>query len=181
MQTIANANLSVDAKFDSSVTQQFQEQGVVVEQDSTHYIYAAIVQNFFQTAFVVKTVSGATVTTNANVEIYNKPSIILRVARFGNSWTFGYSYDGLRWTAAAAATTTMTVACGRLRRELRRRLVARVQNEGRLLRQLDRPARDRRRCRVADRAGRARHQPLVRIERDVRRQGSAPAVGERAR
>jgi regulation of enolase protein 1 (concanavalin A-like superfamily) len=110
MQTIANANLSVDAKFDSSVTQQFQEQGVVVEQDSTHYVYAAIVQNFFQTAFVVKTVSGATVTTNADVEIYNKPSIILRVARFGSSWTFGYSYDGLRWTAAAATTTTMTVA-----------------------------------------------------------------------
>jgi regulation of enolase protein 1 (concanavalin A-like superfamily) len=110
MQAIANANLSVDAKFDSSVSQQFLEQGVVVEQDSTHYISAAIVQNFFQTAFVVKTVSGTTITTNANVEIYNEPSIRLRVARFGNSWTFGYSYDGLRWTAAAAATKTMTVA-----------------------------------------------------------------------
>ncbi len=109
MQTVANANLSLDAKFDSSVSQQFEEQGVVVEQDATHYIYAAITQNWFQTTFVVTTVSGATVTTNANFEIYNRPSIVLRVARFGNSWTFGYSYDGERWTAAAALTSTQTV------------------------------------------------------------------------
>ncbi len=49
-------------------------------------------------------------TTVANFEIYNKPSVILRVARTGNSWTFGYSYDGMRWTAAAALTQTLTVA-----------------------------------------------------------------------
>jgi regulation of enolase protein 1 (concanavalin A-like superfamily) len=110
MQTIQNADLSLDAKFDSSVSAQFQEQGVIVEQDSTHYVYASIVQNSFETDFVVKTVSGATVTTNASFEIYNKPSITLRVARSGNSWAFGYSYDGLRWTAAAALNLTLTVA-----------------------------------------------------------------------
>ncbi len=110
VQTVANRDLSVDAKFDSQVTKQFQEQGVVVEQDSTHYVFASIVQNWFQSAFVVKTVSGSTVTTNTNVEIYNRQSIVVRVARTGNSWTFGYSYDGLRWTAAAALTLPLTVA-----------------------------------------------------------------------
>jgi regulation of enolase protein 1 (concanavalin A-like superfamily) len=110
MQTIQNADLSLDAKFDSSVSAQFQEQGVIVEQDSTHYVYASIVQNSFETDFVVKTVSGVSVTTNAGFEIYNKPSITLRVARSGNSWTFGYSYDGLRWTAAAALSLPLTVA-----------------------------------------------------------------------
>jgi regulation of enolase protein 1 (concanavalin A-like superfamily) len=110
MQAVPNRDLSLDAKFDSSVSQRFQEQGVVVEQDSSHYLYAAIEQNFFETAFVVKTVSGATVTTNANIEIYNRPSIIVRVARFGNDWTFGYSYDGLHWTAAAATSLALTVA-----------------------------------------------------------------------
>ncbi len=110
VQSIPDADLSLDAKFDSSVSQQFQEQGVVVEQDSTHYVYAGVVQNYFQTAFVVRSVSGAAVTTIANFELYNRPSIILRVARFGNGWAFGYSYDGLRWTAAAATTLTLTVA-----------------------------------------------------------------------
>ncbi len=59
MQTIQNADLSLDAKFDSAVSAQFQEQGAIVEQDSTHYVYASIVQNSFETDFVVKTVSGA--------------------------------------------------------------------------------------------------------------------------
>ncbi len=110
VQTIQNTDLSLDAKFDSSVSQQFQEQGVVVEQDSTHYLYAAIVQNWFETDFVVKTVAGATVTTNADMQIYNEPSIVLRVARTGDSWAFGYSYDGLRWTAAAVTAQVLTVA-----------------------------------------------------------------------
>ncbi len=110
MQALPNADFSIDAKFDSAVTQQFQEQGVIVEQDSTHYVHADIVQNYFQTAFVVKAVSGTTVTTVASFEIYNKPSIVLRVARSGNGWSFGYSYDGLHWTAAATLTQTLTVA-----------------------------------------------------------------------
>jgi regulation of enolase protein 1 (concanavalin A-like superfamily) len=110
MQTVANRDLSVDAKFDSQVTAQFQEQGVIVEQDSTHYVYASIVQNSFETAFAVKTVSGTTVTTNTNFELYNEPSIIVRIARTGNSWAFGYSYDGLHWTAAASLTFALTVA-----------------------------------------------------------------------
>ena len=110
MQPLANVDFSVDAKFDSAVAQQFQEQGMVVEQDSTHYVHVDVVQNWYQTAFVVKAVSGSTVTTVANFEIYNKASIVLRVARTGNNWTFGYSYDGLHWTAAAALTLTLTVA-----------------------------------------------------------------------
>jgi regulation of enolase protein 1 (concanavalin A-like superfamily) len=179
MQTIQNAGLSLDAKFDSSVSAQFQEQGVVVEQDSTHYVYAAIVQNYFETQFVVKTVSGGTVTNNVSFEIYNKPSIVLRVARSGNSWAFGYSYDGMRWTAAATLNLSLTVA--RVRRQLRRRVVARVHRQDRLLRQLDGAARHRRRRGVARGTRRARHQPLVRIERDVRHQGPTPAMGERAR
>ncbi len=65
---------------------------------------SSILQNWFQTAFVVTTVSGSTVTTNANFEIYNKPSIVLRVARTGDVWSFGYSYDGLHWTAAATSS-----------------------------------------------------------------------------
>ena len=182
MQTIQNADLSLDAKFDSSVSAQFQEQGVIVEQDSTHYVYAGIVQNSFETAFVVKTVSVRR--SRHGRERRDLQQAVDHLARRALRQQLGVRLlvrrtplDGGR----DAEPDAHRCARRSLRGQLRRRLVARVHNEGRLLRQLDRPARDRRRRRVADRAGRARHQPLVRIERDVRRPGSAAAVGERAR
>ncbi len=110
MQPIANGDFSVDAKFDSQVSLQFQEQGMIVEQDATHYVYVAVVQNWYQTALVVTSVSGATVTTNTNVEIYNKPSIVLRVARSGAAFSFGYSFDGRHWTAAASLVSALAPA-----------------------------------------------------------------------
>ena len=110
MQTVANGDFSVDAKFDSAVVHQFQEQGIVAEQDSTHYVHVEIVQNWFETAIVATSVAGAVVTTEANFEIYNRPSIILRLGRSNDTWSLGYSYDGNHWTAAAAFSEPLTVA-----------------------------------------------------------------------
>ncbi len=108
MQAITPGDFSFDAKFDSQVARQFQQQGVVVEQDATHYLYAKVVQNLFQTSFVVQVVSGTAISTPTNASIYNRPSMILRVAHRGTNWSVGYSYDGLYWTAASSFAADVT-------------------------------------------------------------------------
>jgi hypothetical protein len=60
-----------------------------------------LVRNYFLTSLVVSVVSGTAVTTQANIEIRNQPSTILRLRRAGNQWTVSYSYDAFHWSAAA--------------------------------------------------------------------------------
>ena len=100
MQPIRNGDFSFDTKFDAQVDKQFQEQGVVVEQDETHYLYAAVVQSYLKTSVVVSVVSDLGSQTQSSSEIYNQPSIVLRVARTGDQWFVSYSYDSFHWTAA---------------------------------------------------------------------------------
>jgi regulation of enolase protein 1 (concanavalin A-like superfamily) len=110
MQPLANGNFSIDAKFDSTLAQQFQEQGIIAEQSTTRYVHAELRQNWYQTVIVATSVSGTTVTPQLSVEIYNKPSVVLRLARSGNIWTLSYSYDGFRWTKVGAFADTLTLA-----------------------------------------------------------------------
>ncbi len=118
MQSVTDGDFSFDAKFDNPVTQQFQEQGVIAEQDASNYVHAEIQQNYFKTNLVVQTVSGSTVTDitpldaqNAPaLELYNRPSITLRMTRTGDVWSVGYSYDGNHWTEAVAFVQPLTVA-----------------------------------------------------------------------
>ena len=74
MQTVADGDMRVEAKFDSQVSQLFQQQGIVVEENSTRSLDVEIVQNWFETAVVATSVSGSAPTTELDVEIYNKPS-----------------------------------------------------------------------------------------------------------
>jgi regulation of enolase protein 1 (concanavalin A-like superfamily) len=121
MQNVANGDFSIDAKFDSEVTQQFQEEGIIVQQDATHFMHIDIVRDFEQTEVVVKTVGdgGAitTLTTTNGIDapatngpvIYPRPSMVLRLARLRNSWALSYSYNGQNWTSAFAFIQPYTV------------------------------------------------------------------------
>ncbi len=119
MQSVTNGDFSFDAKFDSEVTQQFQEQGVIVQQDATHYLHAELIRLEYGTALRVYDVDGGTITpiaapdppnfTDTSINVYNRPSITLRLTRTGDGWALGYSYDGTHWTAATAFIQPMTV------------------------------------------------------------------------
>jgi regulation of enolase protein 1 (concanavalin A-like superfamily) len=109
MQRIAAGNFSFDARFDSPVTRQFQEEGIIVQHDVTHFVYVRVMQDYFQTSFEIGQVAGAEHTSLMKVEIRAQPSIILRLTRTPGQWSVGYSFDGLHWTAAAAFAEPMTV------------------------------------------------------------------------
>ncbi len=119
MQSVSDGDFSFDAKFDSKVDHQFDEQGIVVQQDATHYLHADIVQGYYETYIMVYSVANGTVTTVAGFDpstnrntlhIYNQPSITLRLARTGDTWALGYSHDGTHWTAATAFILPLAVS-----------------------------------------------------------------------
>jgi regulation of enolase protein 1 (concanavalin A-like superfamily) len=109
MQRIAAGNFSFDAKFDSAVPEQFQEQGIIVQHDASHFLYVRVRQDYFETLFEIGQVAGTEHTTRMTTEIHARPAIILRLTRTPDQWSVGYSYDGLHWTAAATFAEPMTV------------------------------------------------------------------------
>jgi hypothetical protein len=109
MQSIANVDFEVEVKFTSVVSSQYQDQGVIVEQDSQTYIRFDILQADCQTDAFVATFSGGNPTVVLNSRIRNGPNNYMRVKRSGNTWTFNYSYDGQTWTPVSTFNYTMTV------------------------------------------------------------------------
>jgi hypothetical protein len=101
MQPAIDNDLQIEVKFDSLLTTQFQEQGIVVEglggtflrfefysaTGGAIHLFAAIIENNSMVVFDTDTfLSGGL------------PSY-MRVTRFGNQWSHFYSYDGVSWTA----------------------------------------------------------------------------------
>lgn len=112
VQDVPNEDFIVEAKFESKMTERFQTQGIIVEQDANNYmrmeffhdgtntrVFAAYLQNNSLTAD-----SNITVTVPAEGDLY------MRVGRSGNTWTQEYSFDGLVWMTNATFDHTLTVA-----------------------------------------------------------------------
>jgi hypothetical protein len=111
MQTVTNPpEFQVVVKFESTVTQQYQMQGLLAEQGpldflrfefhyggGTTHVYAATFVNGFHTQrfnIVIPSLGAAS---------------YLRMTRAGNQWTLDYSLNGTDWTNAGIFDHTMTV------------------------------------------------------------------------
>lgn len=111
LQATANTALHLEAKFDSVVTEQYQFQGIVVQESldrllrfevlsrggDTNYIFAALV-----------TPTSATVLADIPVSGAMAPNYI-RVRRDGDEWTMSTSANGVNFTVATIFTQSMTV------------------------------------------------------------------------
>jgi regulation of enolase protein 1 (concanavalin A-like superfamily) len=99
-QQITNTNFELEAKFDSPVTDKYQMQGIIVEQDhnnllrfefhsdgSTTNIFSASIDNGIARKRLIKSIDSGS-------------SLYLRVLRIGNQWTTSYSYNGSTWNTA---------------------------------------------------------------------------------
>ena len=113
MQTVADADFSVEAKFTTAVNinTPYQEQGIVVEQDASNCLRFSVNSSNLQTFLFVSTISttnGATVWLNEVIR--GGANIIMRVVRSGSTWTFSYSYDSIHWTPALVFTQAFQVS-----------------------------------------------------------------------
>jgi uncharacterized repeat protein (TIGR01451 family) len=109
MQNIANVDFDVEVKFQTQGAAEYQDQGIMVEQDSSNYIRFDLFEADCQAAVFVATFSGGNPTVQLNSRVRNGPNNYFRLKRTGNTWTFSYSYDNLRWTTAITFTYALTV------------------------------------------------------------------------
>ena len=108
-QSANDADFELELKFDSAVTNKFQLQGVMAEQDSDNLVRF----DFYSTGSVTKIFAAIMVngvpTKRIRVTVSGSVPMYLRVSRQGDLWTESYSYDGVSWTEAGSFTHSLTV------------------------------------------------------------------------
>jgi peptidoglycan/xylan/chitin deacetylase (PgdA/CDA1 family)/regulation of enolase protein 1 (concanavalin A-like superfamily) len=110
LQAAPNADFEVQAKFDSSLTANYQFQGIDIEQDSTHLVRFDVDYNGIATSLFAASISGTTPTVRLAKPIAGASPIWLDVKRAGDNWTLSYSTNGTTWNTVATFTFAMTVA-----------------------------------------------------------------------
>lgn len=112
MQTVNDVDFTVQVKFDSSLTDGSQFQGVLIEQDADNFLHLRFQYDGANAALeAVKFVGGvpATIWTRPLVPNTGQGPIYLQIIRNSDAWEVGYSFDGIDWINDVF-TYTLTVS-----------------------------------------------------------------------
>ncbi len=109
LQDVSDDDFEVEVKFDSAVTDRYQMQGIVVQQDGLNLIRAEVFSNGSSVRIFAAQITAGVAQGLINMAISINSPVYLRLARVGDSWTLGYSADGQVWTTAGTFNHTMTV------------------------------------------------------------------------
>jgi regulation of enolase protein 1 (concanavalin A-like superfamily) len=112
MQPASNTDFQIEAKMESVVSQQYQSQGIIIEQDSGRWLRFDVHSdgtNVFGLA--ASNDSGApTLKILEQLATGSSPTPIwLRVTRSGNQWTHEHSFDGSTWIMNGSFSSVMSV------------------------------------------------------------------------
>ncbi len=110
MQPAEDKDFELEVKFDSPLTQGFQGQGIIVQQDSDNYLRFDLGHNgsgLFAFAGSIRNPSAFQ--TKFDTPISVATPMFLRVKREGNQWTMSYGDDGTNWTVAGSFVEELTV------------------------------------------------------------------------
>jgi hypothetical protein len=110
IQPIADIDFEVEAKFDSSLTPEFQQQGIVVQQDLENVLRVEFHSNGTNTRLYIAHIVDRTTTTvlNEAVASLGVAPMYLRVKRTGSRWDVTHSFDGTAFTQLPAASFDQT-------------------------------------------------------------------------
>ncbi len=109
VQAVANTDFEVEAKFESPLSQQYQLQGILVEQDASNFLRFDFTNNGTDTRIFAAIFNNGSVSVEVNTVISVGSPMFLRVTRAGNQWTQWYSVDGVTWLQAVSFTHTLVV------------------------------------------------------------------------
>ena len=110
MQPAEENTFELEVKFDSPLTQGWQGQGIIVQQDSDNYLRFDLCHNgsgLFAFAGSIRNPSAFQ--TKFDTPISVATPMFLRVTREGNQWTMSYGDDGTNWTVAGGFVEELTV------------------------------------------------------------------------
>jgi hypothetical protein len=113
VQAVGSVDFGVEVKFDSVPTQQYQFQGLLVEQDTSNYLRFQMGST--GSALVInasKIVSRAeTTAVGGVVPVPNGTSSFwIRVQKSGNNWIYSWSTNGSTYSTVGTFTQAMTVS-----------------------------------------------------------------------
>ncbi|MGH1349917.1 MAG: Ig-like domain-containing protein, partial [Methyloligellaceae bacterium] len=109
IQDITDGDFGVEARFLSNPTGDYQNHGILIEQDATNFIRFDVYHDGSALHLFGATTANGTSAVKFNLTISEGDAEYLRVNRVGNSWTFEYSSDGVNWNTAGAYSHAMTV------------------------------------------------------------------------
>lgn len=109
VQSVADADFQVEARFDSAVDSSFQMQGIVVQQDANDFLRFDVYHNGSDTKLFAATFVNGSANILGNISIADGAPIYLSVTRTGDVWSLQYSYDGAAWGELANFNHVMTV------------------------------------------------------------------------
>ena len=112
MQPISNSDFSVDVRFQSAVEIGNQDEGILVEQDSSDFVRFDVYLNGNDgPELFAAGINGGNATIFVSAPItFAKGPLVLRLARSGNVWTGSWSTDGTTFTSATSFTFDLNVA-----------------------------------------------------------------------
>lgn len=109
MQPTQNVNFEIVTKFESAVTQRYQMQGVLVEQDSQNFLRFEFHNDGSSVRlYVARFLNGLPKAVISDVLLPTTPPY-LRITRAGGLWSVSYSEDGNTWVAGGSFNFAMTV------------------------------------------------------------------------
>ena len=111
LQTANNTDFEVEAKFESPVTLQYHEQGIVVKEDAANYLRLEFFSTTTATVLYARGFTSSTSPTflNATIGSAGDMPLYMKVNRQGDQWTLSYSFDGQNWTVLTPFSHTMVV------------------------------------------------------------------------
>jgi hypothetical protein len=101
MQQVENSDFEAEVKFDSSVPERYQTQGILVEGDGG-FIRFEFLGDGNGTRFFAAPVLWGNASTKVNRSIAGGESLYLKVKRVRNTWTASYSYDDVNWSTGVS-------------------------------------------------------------------------------
>jgi regulation of enolase protein 1 (concanavalin A-like superfamily) len=109
LQSAANTDFEIEAKFDSKPSLRYQMQGFVVHEDGDTYLRFDVHHDGASARIFAGYQDGVNPgVSKINLALPGVPSY-LRVTRAGGTWTYKYSLDGTTWTTAGSFTRGMVV------------------------------------------------------------------------
>lgn len=110
MQAAENKDFTLEVKFESPLTQQYQMQGLLVEQDNNNFLRFEFYSDGTNLRILAASFISGTGTIRTNQVIMpSGTDTYMQVERSGDQWTQSYSMDGVNWTVAGVFTHSLTV------------------------------------------------------------------------
>jgi chitodextrinase len=108
VQSVADEDLSIEARFESVPVVGHQMQGLTVEQTSASFLRLEVHHNGSQLRLFASTTVNGTAKTRLNVALPALTQVYLQLLRSGDVWTLLWSGDGASWTTGVSFTHAMT-------------------------------------------------------------------------